>query len=41
MVYDGLDRGISENYDTIRRTGGFNESFSWSAAFVIEFILDR
>lgn len=40
MVYDDLSRGISENYDTIRRVGMYNDSFSWSAAFLIEFILD-
>ena len=41
MAYDGLDRGISENYDSINRRGKFNNSFSWSAAFLIELILDR
>ena len=41
MVYDGLSRGISENYDSIERRGRFNNSFSWSAAFVMEFILER
>ena len=39
MVYDGLSRGISENYDSVARRGKFNDSFSWSAAFVIELIL--
>ena len=41
MAYDGLDRGISENYDSINRRGKFNNAFSWSAAFLIELILDR
>ena len=39
MVFDDLPRGISENYDSVRRRGKFNDSFSWSAAFLIEMIL--
>ncbi len=40
MVYDNIDRGIFENYDSVNRRGMYCESFSWSAAFVIEFILN-
>ena len=40
MVYDNSDRGIFENYDTVNRRGMYCESFSWSAAFIIEFILN-
>ena len=39
MAYDNLPRGIFENYDSVNRRGLFNNSFSWSAAFLIEFIL--
>ena len=39
MAFDDLPRGISENYDSVNRRGKFNASFSWSAAFLIEFIL--
>lgn len=39
MAYDDLPRGIFENYDSVSRRGKFNPSFSWSAAFLIEFIL--
>lgn len=39
MAYDNLPRGIFENYDSVTRRGKFNDSFSWSAAFLIEFIL--
>ncbi len=39
MAYDNLPRGIFENYDSVHRRGKFNSSFSWSAAFLIEFIL--
>ena len=40
MVYDNLSRGICENYDTVKRVGKFTARFSWSAAFVIEFVLE-
>lgn len=39
MAYDDLPRGIFENYDSVSRRGKFNPSVSWSAAFLIEFIL--
>ena len=39
MAYDNLPRGLFENYDSVNRRGLFNNSFSWSAAFLIEFIL--
>ena len=39
MAYDNLPRGIFENYDSVERRGKFNSSFSWTAAFLIEFIL--
>ena len=39
LVYEQLPHGLFENYDSIERKGGSNPSFSWSAAFVIEFIL--
>lgn len=39
MVYDNLSRGICENYDTVKRVGRYTARFSWSSAFVIEFIL--
>ena len=39
MVFDDLPRGISENYDSVNRRGKFNDSFSWSAAFLMELIL--
>ena len=39
MAYDDLPRGIFENYDSVSRRGKFNPSFSWSAVFLIEFIL--
>ena len=41
MAYDNLPRGIFENYDSVNRRGLFNNSFSWSAAFLIEFILSN
>ncbi len=40
MIYDDLDRGIWENYNSLIRKGRSNDSFSWSAAFIIEFILN-
>ena len=40
MIYDELPRGIFENYDSKKRRGKFNPSFSWSSAFIIEFILN-
>ncbi len=40
MVYDNLPSGIFENYDTVNRVGKFCNNFSWSAAFVMEFILN-
>lgn len=40
MVYDNSEQGIFENYDTVNRKGMYCDSFSWSAAFVIEFILN-
>jgi putative isomerase len=39
MVYDELPKGLFENYDSVNRRGMFNKAFSWSAAFVIEFVL--
>ncbi len=39
MVYENAEQGIFENYDTVNRRGMYCESFSWSAAFIIEFIL--
>ena len=33
-------RGIFENYDSITGRGMFCDCFSWSAAFIIEFILN-
>ena len=41
MVYGELPRGIFENYDSVNRQGLYNSSFSWTAAFVIEFVLMR
>ena len=38
MVYDNLPN-ICENYDSKARIGKCCKSFSWSAAFIIEFIL--
>ncbi len=40
MVYDNCEEGIFENYDTVNRKGMYCRYFSWSAAFVIEFILN-
>ncbi len=40
MVYSNLEYGFFENYDSIACVGGHNPTFSWSAAFVIEFILN-
>lgn len=40
MIYDNLPKGIYENYDSVKRVGRSNPSFSWSAAFIIEFILN-
>ncbi len=40
MAYDNLDKGIFENYDSVARVGRYNPSFSWSSAFIIEFILN-
>ncbi len=39
MIYDNSDDGIFENYDSVARKGLYWHHFSWSAAFVIEFIL--
>ena len=39
MVYENLDKGIFENYDSKERKGLCWHTFSWSAVFVIEFIL--
>ncbi len=39
MVYDNKD-GIYENYNSKERKGLYWHSFSWSACFVIEFILN-
>ena len=38
MCYDGLP-DIFENYDSVKRTGKCCRAFSWSAAFIIELIL--
>ncbi len=38
MCYDGLPC-IYENYDSKTRLGRCNKNFSWSSAFIIEFIL--
>lgn len=40
MIYDELPRGICENYDSKARRGRCNKSFSWTSAFIIEFILN-
>ena len=40
MVYDNLEGGIFENYDSLKRKGLHFARFGWSAAFVIEFILN-
>ncbi len=40
MVYDNLDGGIYENYDTVKRIGMYCPAFSWSSCFVIEFVLN-
>ena len=40
MIYDELPRGICENYDSKARRGKCNKSFSWTSAFIIEFILN-
>ncbi len=40
MIYDNREGGIYENYDTVNRKGMYCNRFSWSAAFVIEFILN-
>ena len=40
MVYACRDEGIYENYDSIAREGLCCKRFSWSCAFVIEFILN-
>ncbi len=39
MIDDCSDGGIFENYDSVARKGLYWHHFSWSAAFVIEFIL--
>ena len=39
MVSENLPHGIFENYDSLNRRGKFHDFFSWSAAFLIEFIL--
>ena len=41
MIYDNSDKGIFENYDTKAREGLFWHRFSWSCAFVMEFILNK
>ena len=38
MCYDGLPY-IYENYDTKTQTGKHHNRFSWSAAFIIEFVI--
>ncbi len=38
MCYD-VKTGIHENYDSLKREGTFVDHFSWSAAFIIEFIV--
>lgn len=38
MCYEGLPY-IYENYDSIKETGKSHNLFSWSSAFIIEFIL--
>ena len=40
MIYDELPRGICENYDSKNRRGKCNKAFSWTSAFIIEFILN-
>lgn len=40
MIYDELPRGVCENYDSKARRGRCNKFFSWTAAFIIEFILN-
>lgn len=39
LVYEQLPNGMFENYDLIKRKGGSNPSFSWTASFVIELVL--
>lgn len=39
-LVDGDKDGIYENYDTINNKGLCNNTFSWSACFIIEFILN-
>lgn len=39
MIYKNRDSGIFENYDSINEKGLYWHRFSWSAAFIIEFIL--
>lgn len=40
MIYDNLENGIFENYDSLKRKGLHFARFGWSAAFTIEFILN-
>lgn len=40
MIYDNLDQGIFENYDSLKREGRHFNTFSWSACFIMEFILN-
>ena len=40
MIHEQLPRGIFENYDSKARRGRCNPSFSWTSAFIIEFILN-
>lgn len=41
LIYENKDGGIFENYDTKNRKGLYWHSFSWSCAFVFEFILNK
>jgi len=41
VVYKNREIGIYENYDTKAQEGLFCQRFSWSCAFVIEFIVNK
>lgn len=40
MIYQNLENGIFENYDSLAQKGLCWHNFGWSAAFAIEFILN-
>ena len=41
LIYENKEKGIFENYDTKNREGLYWHKFSWSCAFVMEFILNK